>query len=271
MADIIRIDNLDDERLKVFSTLSERELLNRDKPENGLFIAESPKVIERALSAGYEPVCILIEDSQIENEGAEIIANCPDIPVFTSDFDTLTGITGYKLTRGMLCCMKRKALPSPGDLLSKATRAAVLEDVENPTNVGAVFRSAAALGMDCVLLTGGCSDPFYRRSIRVSMGSVFKIPWTFLPENHVSLIKDFGFTVAALALRDDNTLLGDDKLSSSDKLAVYLGNEGNGLSEETVKKCDYVVKIPMQNGVDSLNVSVASALAFWELGHNKGC
>ena len=265
MVNIIRITDFNDPALDVYARLTEAQLLNRHCLKEGLFIAESPTVIDRALSAGYEPVSFLAEERLIRGEALEVIQRCGDIPVYTGEFDLLTQITGYKLTRGMLCAMRRRELPSVDEICRKATRVAVLEDVMNPTNLGAIFRSAAALGMDAVLLTPACSDPLYRRSCRVSMGTVFQVPWTYLPDNWQEVLSSFGFKTAAMALREDTLSIDDPVLAAADKLAVVLGTEGEGLRDETIAACDYTVKIPMSHGVDSLNVAAASAVAFWQL------
>ena len=276
MSNIIEITNFDAPQLDVYARLSEGQLLNRHEPEKGLFIAESPKVIERALNAGYEPVSLLLERKQITGEAKEIVARCKDLPIFTADFDVLTKLTGFALTRGALCAMRRKPLPDVEAVCAGAKRIAVLENVMNPTNVGAIFRSAAALHMDAVLLTTSCSNPLYRRSIRVSMGTVFQIPWTFLecsspdcPSSYIGDLKQLGFQTAAMALRDDSVSINDPHLLSEEKLAIILGSEGDGLTPATIAACDYTVRIPMAHGVDSLNVAAASAVAFWQLGKRK--
>ena len=266
MPNVITITDFNDPALDVYARLTEAQLLNRHCLKEGLFIAESPKVIDRALSAGYEPVSFLAEERLIRGEALEVIERCGDIPVYTGEFDLLTQITGYKLTRGMLCAMRRRGLPTAEALCRSATRVAVLEDVMNPTNLGAIFRSAAALGMDAVLLTPGCSDPLYRRSCRVSMGTVFQVKWTYLPDNWQALLGSFGFKTAAMALKDDTLCIDDPVLTGAEKLAIVLGTEGKGLRDETIDGCDYTVKIPMSHGVDSLNVAAASAVAFWQLG-----
>ena len=269
MAEIIEIKDLADNRLDCYARLTENQLVNRQDPDNGMFIAESPKVVERALNAGYEPVSMLLEKKHIEGEAKDIIARCGDIPIFTAGLDVLSQITGFKLTRGVLCAMKRKKLPSEEELIKKAERIVILEDVVNPTNVGAIFRSAAALGMDAVLLTNNCSDPFYRRADRVSMGTVFQIPWAYVsnwPQSTISNLKNNGFTVMAMALNQDAVSLDSDKIKGIKKVAIVLGTEGEGLSKSTIAMCDYSVIIPMYNGVDSLNVAAASAVAFWQLG-----
>ena len=251
--------------LDVYARLTEAQLLNRHNLKEGLFIAESPKVISRALDAGCEPVSILVETAHIRSESLEVIQRCGDIPVFTAPFDVLTQLTGYQLTRGMLCAMRRPPLPTVEDICRTARRVAVLEDVMNPTNLGAIFRSAAALGMDAVLLTPACSNPLYRRSCRVSMGTVFQVPWTYLDPNWPETLKNMGFSTCAMALRDDSYSIDDPALRAVEKLAVVLGTEGDGLANSTIAACDYTVKIPMAYGVDSLNVAAASAVAFWEL------
>ncbi|MDO4438680.1 MAG: RNA methyltransferase [Eubacteriales bacterium] len=271
MDNIIYIDNFEAEELDIYARLTENQLLNRHEPEKGIFIAESPKVIERALNGGYDPVSFLIEDKHIKTQGAEIIARYSNVSVYTASFDTLTQLTGFKLTRGMLCAMKRKPLPQVHEICSDAKRIAILENVVNPTNVGAIFRSAAALNIDAILLTAFCSNPLYRRSSRVSMGTVFQIPWTILeedswPDKALKELKDIGFKTAAMALSDDSVSIDDKKLHDEEKLAIVLGTEGDGLACTTIADCDYTVKIPMSHEVDSLNVAAASAVAFWELG-----
>ena len=272
MADIIEITDFSDPALDVYARLTEAQLLNRFEPAKAMFIAESPKVIQRALDGGYKPVSLLMERKDIDGAAKEIIAQCGDIPLYTADRDVLCQLTGFQLTRGVLCAMGRPPLPSVEEVLSGAQRIAILENVQNPTNVGAIFRSAAALGMDAVLLTPGSSDPLYRRSARVSMGTVFQIPWTFLgdsihdwPEPGMRKLRDLGFKTAALALSDDSVSIDDPRLAAEEKLAVILGSEGDGLTDTTIAQCDYTVKIPMYHGVDSLNVAAASAVAFWEL------
>ena len=272
MPNIIEITDFSALELDIYARFTEAQLLNRDHPEQGIFIAESPKVIERALDVGYKPISILLERRHIETQARDILTRCGDIPVYTADFDVLTQLTGFKLTRGMLCAMQRTKLPSAESVCKNAHRIAVLENVMNPTNVGAIFRSAAALGMDAVLLTSGCSNPLYRRAIRVSMGTVFQIPWTFLSENascsksDMELLHNLGFKTAAMALKDDSVSIDDTKLMSEEKLAIVLGTEGDGLASSTIADCDYTVRIPMAHGVDSLNVAAASAVAFWQLG-----
>ena len=273
MANIKEVTDFSDPELDIYARLTEVQLLNRREPDKGIFIAESPKVIERALNAGCVPISFLMETRHVENQAKELIARCGDIPVFTAELDVLTQLTGFKLTRGMLCAMYRPKLPTVEDICKNARRVAVLEDVMNPTNVGAIFRSAAALGIDAVVLTSASSDPLYRRSIRVSMGTVFQIPWTFIGEkqedwieNGIRRLHGLGFQTAALALSDDSVSIDDKRLREEKKLAIILGTEGDGLAEQTIAECDYTVKIPMTHGVDSLNVAAASAVAFWELG-----
>lgn len=267
MANIIEITDFNSPQLDIYARMSEGQLLNRHEPEKGIFIAESPKVVERALDAGCEPISMLVEHKHIDGEAKTIIDRCGEVPVYTAPFEVLTQLTGFKLTRGMLCAMHRPQLPNVSEVCSKARRLAVLENVMNPTNVGAIFRSAAALNMDAVLLTHGCSNPLYRRAIRVSMGTVFQIPWTFLDEEKgISELKELGFKTAAMALTDDSVSIDNEKLLAEEKLAIVLGTEGDGLAKETIADCDYTVKIPMSHGVDSLNVAAASAVAFWQIG-----
>jgi len=255
--------------LDIYARLSEIQLLNREFPEKGLFTAESPKVIERALDAGYEPVSCLMEKRHIEGEGKHILERINDVPVFCAEFDILTQLTGFKLTRGMLCAMKRKPLPNAKEICKNKSRIVILDKVMNPTNVGAIIRSAAALGMDAVILTPGCSDPLYRRAARVSMGTVFQIEWTFLKENRLDEIKELGFKTVAMALKDNSVSINHPALTAENKLAVIMGTEGDGLSDQTISDCDFTVKIPMYHGVDSLNVAAASAVAFYQLGNKN--
>lgn len=255
--------------LDVYARLSEVQLLNREFPEKGLFIAESPKVIERALDGGYEPVSFLMEKKHIEDEGKHILARAKEVPVFCAEFDVLTQLTGFKLTRGMLCAMRRKRLPTVKEICENKSRIVILDKVMNPTNVGAIIRSAAALGMDAVLLTPGCSDPLYRRAARVSMGTVFQIEWTFLPDDSLDEIKSMEFKTVAMALKDNSLSISDQRLIAEKKLAVIMGTEGDGLSDKTIYECDFTVKIPMYHGVDSLNVAAASAVAFYQLAHKQ--
>lgn len=264
MPEIIQLKNISVPELDVYARLNETQLLHYFEPDEGIFIAESPRVIERAMDSGYEPISMLMESRHISGEAKEIIARC-NVPVYTADEEILTGITGFRLTRGALCAMRRKPLPAVKDICDGARRIAVLENVMNPTNVGAIFRSAAALGIDAVLLTEGCSDPLYRRSERVSMGTVFQVKWTYFDGN-MSTLKKLGFATAAMALDDNSVSISDPKLAAEKKLAIVLGTEGDGLAKDTIADCDYTVKIPMSHGVDSLNVAAASAVAFWELG-----
>ena len=270
MANIIEITDFMAPELDVYARRTEVQLLNREFPEEGIFIAESPKVIERALDGGCEPISLLLERKHIEGEARGIIDRCGDIPVYTAEFDVLTQLTGFQLTRGALCAMRRPPLPAVETVCAGAKRIAILENVMNPTNIGAIFRSAAALGMDAVLLTPGCSNPLYRRAIRVSMGTVFQVPWTFLeedswPQTGLECLRALGFKTAAMALSDNSVSIRDPRLTKEEKLAIILGTEGDGLATETIADCDYTVKIPMSHQVDSLNVAAASAVAFWQL------
>ena len=278
MINIKEITDFDAPELDVYARLTEGQLLNRHEPDKGLFIAESPRVIERALDAGYTPVSLLLEQKHIEGQAKEIIRRCGEIPVFTGDFVLLAKLTGFHLTRGALCAMRRKSLPAPEEICAGAKRIAVLEHIMNPTNIGAIFRSAAALGIDAVLLSPACSNPLYRRSIRVSMGAVFQIPWTYLgreedpkdspgclAETDLSLLKKLGFKTAAMALSDRALPIDDPVLASEEQLAIVLGTEGDGLAAPTISGCDYIVRIPMSHGTDSLNVAAASAVAFCQL------
>ena len=291
---IITITDFMDPNLDVYARLTENQLLNRANPKEGMFIAESPKVIERALDAGCEPVSLLMETKHVNGEARGIIERCHDIPVYTAEFDLLTELTGFALTRGTLCAMYRPKPRSVEEVCRGARRVAVLEDVVNPTNVGAIFRSAAALHMDAVLLTPACSNPLYRRAIRVSMGTVFQVPWAYFSkcnvdsdstfadtslydrrdshepdssayEGYIGELHRLGFKTCAMALTDDSVSIDDPMLHSEERLAIVLGTEGEGLHEQTIASCDYTVKIPMSHGVDSLNVAAASAVAFWEL------
>lgn len=275
---VIEIQNFEAPELDVYARLTENQLVNRADPAKGMFIAESPKVIMRALDAGCVPVSVLMEKRQLETEGEalEAIRMCSctnkEFPVYVAEFEVLAKLTGFKLTRGMLCAMYRPKLRTPQEICRDARRIAVLENVVNPTNVGAIFRSAAALNMDAVLLTPACSDPLYRRAIRVSMGTVFQIPWTYIGEkavdwpNDMGQLRQMGFQTVAMALREDSLGIDDKRLHAVDKLAILLGTEGEGLADETLAQCDYTVRIPMSHGVDSLNVAAASAVAFYELG-----
>lgn len=276
MPNIIEITDFHAPELDIYARLNENQLLNRAEPSKGLFIAESPKVVERAMNAGYEPVSMLVEKKHIEGEAKDVIARCGDIPVYTAEFEVLKQLTGFALTRGVLCAMRRCPLPSVEEVCKGAKRIAILENVMNPTNVGAIFRSAAALNIDAVLLTPACSNPLYRRAARVSMGTVFQIPWTYFsgdeaawPQPGIDVLKSLGFKTAAMALCDESVSIDDEKLMSEEKLAIILGTEGDGLATATIADCDYTVKIPMSHGVDSLNVAAASAVAFWQLG-NRG-
>lgn len=276
MANIIEITDFSAPELDIYARLSEAQLVHYNEPGSGIFIAESPKVVERALHAGYEPISLLVEKRHIDGEARDLISRVGDIPVFTAEFDVLTRLTGFQLTRGILCAMKRKHLSTVVELCQNAHRIAILENVMNPTNVGAIFRSAAALNMDAVLLTPASSDPLYRRASRVSMGTVFQIPWTYLgakddeasvwPQPGISLLKELGFKTVAMALTDDSVSIDHPDLLAEEKLAIILGTEGDGLASCTISDCDYTVKIPMAHEVDSLNVAAASAVAFWELG-----
>ncbi len=268
MSNLIEITDFQAPQLDVYARLTEVQLYNHEFPEKGMFIAESPKVIERALDAGYEPVSCLMEKKHIEGEGRPILDRIGDVPVFCAEFDVLTQLTGFALTRGMLCAMKRKKLKTVAQICQNKSRVVILDRVMNPTNVGAIIRSAAALGMDAVLLTPGCSDPLYRRAVRVSMGTVFQIEWTFIESGDLDEIKSLGFKTAAMALKDDTLSIREPRLTEEPRLAVIMGTEGDGLSDETIADCDYTVKIPMYHGVDSLNVAAASAVAFYQLGHN---
>jgi len=265
MPEIKNAAEMSAEEMQIYSRLSEAQLLHVYEPEKGLFIAESPKVIERAMNAGYEPVSMLMDAEDINGEAAEITERCGDIPVYVSDGETIKELVEIKLVRGALCAMRRKELPDIRELCKGKKRIAVLDNVTNPTNVGAVFRSAAALGMEAVILTKGCSDPLYRRSARVSMGTVFQIPWTFAGDDWQDVLADMGIKTVAMALKEDSVSIDDPGLMAEEKLAVVLGNEGYGLDDSTIEACDYTVLIPMKEGVDSLNVAAASAVAFWQL------
>lgn len=271
MSNIIEITSFDAPELDIYARLTEAQLYNKEFPEKGLFVAESPKVIERALDAGYEPVSCLMEKRHISGENKHILARLGDIPAFYAELEILTQLTGFKLTRGMLCAMKRKPPTDAKEICKNKSRIVILDKVMNPTNVGAIIRSAAALGMDAVLLTPGCSDPLYRRAARVSMGTVFQIDWAFLPDDSLDEIKALGFKTVAMALKDNSVSIDDPRLTKEEKLAIIMGTEGDGLADETIDNCDYTVKIPMYHGVDSLNVAAASAVAFYELckKHNE--
>ena len=266
MPNLFPITDFADPALDVYARLTENQLVNREDLSQGLFIAESPKVIERALNAGYVPVSFLMEPRHVETQARDILARCGEVPVYTAPLDVLKQLTGFPLTRGMLCAMRRRPLPAVETVCAGAKRVAVLEDVMNPTNVGAIFRSAAALGMDAVLLTSAGSDPLYRRAIRVNMGTVFQVPWAYVPEDWPALLRAQGFRTAAMALLDDSVRLDDPRLMQAEKLAVVMGTEGDGLADATIAACDFTVRIPMHHGVDSLNVAAASAVAFYQLG-----
>jgi len=272
MPNIIEIRDFSSPELDVFARLTEAQLRNRREPEKGIFIAESPKVIGHALSAGYEPLSLLMERKQITGQAEEIIARCGEIPIYTADSDLLAELTGYQLTRGILCAMRRPQLPSVEDLCTNARRLAILEGIVDPTNVGAIFRSAAALHVDGVLVTTSCCDPLHRRAVRVSMGSVFQVPWTRIssepsewPKPGIDRLRALGFKTVAMALSDEAVSIDDPKLMAEEKLAILLGTEGDGLSRSTITDCDYTACIPMSHNVDSLNVAAASAVAFWQL------
>lgn len=276
MLNIIEVNDFNAPELDIYARLNENQLVHYFEPELGLFVAESPNVIERALNAGYEPISFLMERKNIDKEMKPILERCPNVPVYTAEQDVLTKLTGFHLTRGALCAMKRRIYPTIEEICKNAKRIAILENVVNPTNVGAIFRSAAALHMDAVLLTPGCSDPLYRRSSRVSMGTVFQVPWTYIgnktsdwPNPLLSTIKELGFKTAAMALSDNSVSIDDPALMNEEKLAIILGTEGDGLAVETIADCDYTVKIPMAHGVDSLNVAAESAVAFWQLGNRN--
>ena len=276
MPNVIEITEFAAPELDVYARLTENQLVNRADPENGLFIAESPNVILRALDGGCEPVSLLMERRHIDGQAKEVVERCGDIPLYTAPLPVLTELTGFPLTRGVLCAMRRRPLPKPEDICREARRIAVLENIMNPTNLGAIFRSAAALGMDAVLLTPACCDPLYRRSVRVSMGTVFQVPWAYLgedvsqwPEPGMTRLRELGFRSAAMALREDSVSIDDPALMAEEKLAIVLGTEGDGLGDGTIADCDYTVRIPMSHGVDSLNVAAASAGAFWQLGRRS--
>ena len=273
MPELIEITDLSLPELDVYAGQTETQLLHYYEPDEGIFIAESPQVIKRALDKGYTPLSFLLERGQVKGQVKEILACFENIPVYVAEPEILTGLTGFAMTRGALCAMRRQTLPKAREICTGARRIAVLENVMNPTNVGAIFRSAAALNMDAVLLTPGCSDPLYRRAIRVSMGTVFQIPWTFLgsradewPQQGMKLLREMGFRTAAMALKEDSVSIRYPRLAEEERLAIVLGTEGEGLAEDTIADCDYTVRIPMSQGVDSLNVAAASAVAFWQLG-----
>lgn len=275
----IRLHSIDDERLRVYSSCTDAQLRDFPDVEHGLFIGESRKVIDRALDAGLVPYSLFVEERWLDqSEGLlqRMESINPDAPLFIVTHQQMQDVTGYEITRGPLAAFERPALASVEDLVRDARRVAVLEDITNYTNIGAAFRSAAALGIDAVLISPSCHDPFYRRAARVSMGTVFQVPWTRIgcvrdwAHEGVPLLKRLGFTTAALALSDDSIPLHDARLKACEKLALVLGTEGDGLSQNTIAQCDYTVKIPMDHGVDSLNVAAASAVAFWELRVNHG-
>ncbi len=275
MAAILTITDFSAPELDIYARLNENQLAHIYEPARGLFIAESPLVIERALDAGYKPISLLMEEKQIHNQES-LLKRLGDIPVYTAKLEVLKKLTGFPLTRGALCAMRRPVLPDMGQLCTHGRRIAVLENIVNPTNIGAIFRSAAALHMDAVLLTPGCSDPLYRRAIRVSMGTVFQIPWTYMGQKHsdwpipaITQLHELGFQTAALALKEDSVSIDHPGLMAEEKLAIVLGSEGDGLAENTIAHCDYTVRIPMSHGVDSLNVAAASAVAFWQLAAKK--
>lgn len=277
MPNIIEITDFEAPELDIYARLNETQLLHYREPKTGLFIAESPKVIERALDAGYTPVSLLMERKHVEGQARHIVSRCKEIPVYTAEFEVLTKLTGFQLTRGVLCAMYRSPLPEIREVCAGARRIAILENVVNPTNIGAIFRSAAALNIDGVLLTSACSDPLYRRASRVSMGTVFQIPWTYMgqgpeawPKEGMKLLKELGFKTAAMALSDKSISIEDPRLRAEEKLAVVLGTEGDGLAPATIADCDYTVRIPMSHGVDSLNVAAASAVSFWQLAVRNG-
>ena len=273
---IIKITDINSPELDVYARLTEAQLRNRLEPEKGIFIAESPKVISRALDAGYQPLSLLMERKHIEGQATELIRRVGNIPVYTGDREVLAALTGFELTRGILCAMRRPILPSVEEICKNAHRVVVLEGVVDSTNVGAIFRSAAAMNMDAVLLTPTCSDPLNRRAVRVSMGTVFQIPWTYIgeepsdwPQMGLERLRSLEFKTAAMALEQNSVSIDDAELMAEDKLAIILGTEGDGLSSATIADCDYTVMIPMGNGVDSLNVAAAGAVAFWQLRNRQ--
>ena len=273
MPNIIEITDFHAPELDPYARLTQNQLRNRLEPEKGIFIAESPKVIDRALDAGYEPVSLLMERRQITGPAAGILSRCGDAPVYTADRELLAALTGFELTRGVLCAFRRPAPRPVEELCRDARRVAVLEGIVDSTNVGAIFRSAAALSMDAVLINPSCCDPLCRRAVRVSMGTVFQVPWGQLgdspadwPEKGMDVLHALGFKTAAMALSDRSVSIDDEQLAREPKLAIVLGTEGDGLAASTIASCDYTVKIPMSHGVDSLNVAAASAVAFWQLG-----
>lgn len=268
---IVEVDSLQAEGLEVFASLTEAQLRNRLEPGKGVFIAESPKVIKVAFEAGYEPLAILCERRHVEGDAAELISMCGDgVPVYVGERELLAGLTGYVLTRGVLCAMRRPAGRTVASVVEGASRVAVIDGVVDTTNIGAIFRSAAALGVDAVVLTPTSCDPLNRRAVRVSMGSVFLVPWAFLPAGETaSSLRQYGFKTVAMALRNDSVSLDDPLLAAEPRLAIVLGTEGDGLADDVIAGADYTVKIPMSHGVDSLNVAAASAVAFWELAKRR--
>ena len=273
MPNIIEITDFHAPELDPYARLTQNQLRNRLEPEKGIFIAESPKVIDRALDAGYKPVSLLMERKQITGPATGILSRCGDAPVYTADREMLAELTGFELTRGVLCAFRRPAPRPVEELCKNARRVAVLEGIVDSTNVGAIFRSAAALNMDAVLINPSCCDPLCRRAVRVSMGTVFQVPWGQLgetpadwPEKGMNILHSLGFKTAAMALSDRSVSIDDEQLAKEPKLAIVLGTEGDGLAADTIASCDYTVKIPMSHGVDSLNVAAASAVAFWQLG-----
>ncbi|MDD6022849.1 MAG: RNA methyltransferase [Oscillospiraceae bacterium] len=275
MGNVIEISDIHAPELGAYARLTEAQLRNRRHPEQGIFIAESAKVIGHGLDAGYVPISLLMERRQIEGQGRAIIDRCGDIPVYTADRELLERLTGYQLTRGILCAMKRPQMKPLHEVIWNGQRVAILDGLVDPTNVGAAFRSAAALGMDAVLVTPTCCDPLNRRAVRVSMGTVFQVPWTVIgasasdwPEQGMKLLHEMGFKTAAMALCENSVSIDDPKLMGEERLAVIMGTEGDGLDSKTIDLCDYTVMIPMANGVDSLNVAAASAVAFWQLGRH---
>lgn len=262
--EIIEITSLDDKRVKAYAALTEAQLRNRLNPDAGIFIAESPKVIHVALDAGYEPLSLLCERRHITGDAASVIARCGDIPVYTGERELLASLTGYKLTRGVLCAMRRKSPVPVGEICRDARRIAVIDGVVDTTNIGAIFRSAAALGIDGVLLTPTSCDPLNRRAVRVSMGSVFLVPWAWL-DKPVESLHDHGFRTVAMALTDRSVPIDDPTLSAEPRLAIIMGTEGDGLPQQVIETADYTARIPMSHNVDSLNVAAAAAVAFWQL------
>ena len=258
------ITSIDDERVSIFSRLTEKQLRMELEPEKGLFIAESPKVIRVALDAGWQPVALLCERKHIEGDAKDIVKRMDGLPIYTGNRELLAQLTGYTLTRGVLCAMRRKKMPSIEEVTGKASRIVVIEAVTDTTNIGAIFRSAAALGIDAVVLTRDSCDPLNRRAVRVSMGSVFLVPWTWI-DSSPNILRNYGFKTAAMALTDKSVSIDDPQLAKEPRLAIIMGTEGDGLPQQTIDNADYVVRIPMAHGVDSLNVAAAAAVAFWQL------